>query len=416
MGRRCAHWGGLAALGTVVAWTPVLAQTADVPLTDGVRHFTIMPQVVTTYDTNVAASDAAFAAERGLTREDVSVEPSVAIDALLPVNREAVFLDGSIGYDFYDRNTLLNRERINLAGGVSAQLARCKPQVTGSYARYQARLLELLPGPNAAQASPQNTTTQASVGLNLSCPRVEGLSPTASVTYSTYQNSSQFYEPTNNRSVSGSGGLSYARPGFGALQAYGSYTTVTYDSAFQIPFAPFLLKSDYNLYSGGVRYDRPVGSRLTGTVSVAYSSLVPDNSLRSGFSGMTYSAELNYKLSSRLDLHALVSRATLPTNQVGAAYYIDDRRQLDASYTLGARMKFMLGGFDDPQTYHGAFASQIPGLLTNERIQRLFGNVSFAMTRRLSAVLDVENERRNSNVAMYNYTSNLVSLTLKAVF
>jgi hypothetical protein len=416
LGRRRAHWGGLAALGTAVAWTPALAQTADIPPTDDVRHLTISADVDTTYDTNVAAGNAAEAALRHLKPEDVYVDPAVTIDALLPVNREAFFLTGSVGYDFYDRNTVLDAQQIDLTGGLSARLLRCQPRLKGTFAQYQSHLEELLAGPNAPIATPKNTATQAGVSFDLSCPRTEGLSPTISVSHSSYDNSNTSYKYTNNNSTLAQGGLSYTRPGFGAIQTYGSFTSVDYDNAFPISFPPFQLKNSYDLYAGGVRYDRPVGSRLSGTVSIAYSSLRPALSFIPGFSGVTYSAELRYHMSPRLDLHALVSRATLPSNEVGVAYMIDNARQIDASYSLGPRLKLTVGGFDDPRSYEAAFTTQISNLLTSDRTDRIFGSLSMNVNRRFSVVLDVFNEHRASNVALYNYTSNRVSLTLKSVF
>jgi hypothetical protein len=408
----------LAALGTLVAWTPALAQTGDIPPAVDVRHITINPQVTTTYDTNVAGTNAAGAAARGISPEDVYVTPSVAIDALAPVARETVFLTGSVGYDFYDRNTVLNRERINLAGGVAAQLARCQPRLRGSYSISQSRLAELLPAPGQTSSSPQNAETSASVGIDLACPRPQGFSPNLSVTHAVFENSSKIYKPTDNSSNSVQGGISYARPGFGAIQAFGSYTSVAYDNPFLVPFGPFLLElnNDYKLYSGGVRYDRPVGGRLNGTISVSYTSLDPQLSLTRGFNGVTYTGELAYRVSSRFHLHALVTRAMLPTNQVGAAYMIEDTRQLDASYNIGARLKLSVGGFDQPQSYRGGIASEAPQLLTNGRVDRVFGSLNMALNRRLNVSLDVADEHRDSNVALYSYTSQRVSLTLKSVF
>lgn len=416
MVRRYAHWGGLAALGTVVAWSPVLGQTADVAPAGDVRHLTISPEVETTYDTNVARSDAAFAQLKRLTREDVYVQPTVTIDALMPVNREAVFLTGLVGYDYYARNTVLNRQRIDLTGGVSARLARCLPQIKGSFAQHQAHLEELLPGPGAPIATPQNTTTQASVGFEMTCPRSQGLSPNISVTHSTYENSSKFYKPTNNDSNSVMAGLSYARPGLGAIQLYGNYTAVSYDAPFLVPFPPFELKNNFNLYSGGLRYDRPIGSRLSGTVSIAYSALRPELAFNPGFTGVTYSAEVNYKVTPRANVHGLVSRATQPSNQVGAAYVIDNTRQIDASYNMGPRLILTVGGFQDPRSYQGGLGHGTSGFLTSERIDRVFGSVRYELNRRISVVLDAANEHRSSNVALFNYTSNRVGLTLKSLF
>lgn len=411
----------------MVLWTPAVAQIADVastgvPSTDDVRHLALTTQVSTTYDTNVTGTNpnlGANTADAGLRRvtpEDVYVEPSVLLDALLPVNREAVFLNGLIGYDFYDRNPVLNRERIGLTGGVSARLSRCQPLLRGTYGRFQSQLAELLPGPNGTNVSPQNVATTGSVGFDVSCPRPEGLAPTLSVTHAISENSNPAFRYTDNTSTSAQAGLSYARPGFGAIQTFGSFTTLAYGTAFVVPFPPFQLKNDFDLYSGGVRLDRPIGSRLSGSVSVSYSSLRPALSVNPGFSGVTYSAEMSYSMSSRWSVHGMVRRAMQPSPEVGVEYVIDNMRQVDANYKLGPRLTLTVGGSDDPQSYRGDLDGKISNLVTSDRIDRVFGSGSFALNKRLSVVLDVAHQQRASNFALYNYTSDRVSLTLKGVF
>jgi hypothetical protein len=202
----------------------------------------------------------------------------------------------------------------------------------------------------------------------------------------------------------------------GAIQVYGDYGELAYDNPIVIPFPPFLVNDSYLTYAGGVRYDRSMGARLSGTVSIAYSFLRPSFSFTPGFSGVTYSAELNYRMSSRLSVRASVSRADLPTFEIGAAYIIDNRRQIDASYRLGQRLNLTIGVFDDADTFQGVVTDNVNGLVTSSRTDSVFGSVSMALNRRLSASLYVTNQYRSANVALYSYTDDSVSLTLRSVF
>ena len=68
----------------------------------------------TLYDTDVAQSDAQIAAERGIVLADEIYTPSVTVDAVKPLGRENVFLHAIASYDFYQHNTILDRERLNL--------------------------------------------------------------------------------------------------------------------------------------------------------------------------------------------------------------------------------------------------------------------------------------------------------------
>jgi hypothetical protein len=418
LARRCAHSVGLTALGVVAASTPVLAQTAPVLPLGVARHVVIASQVVTTYDDNISGANAAGAALRHVTQSDVSVEPTVTIDASLPLSRESVFLIGSVGYDFHQRNTELNSEHVDLAGGVSTHLSRCLPSLTGNYARSQTQLETLLPGPAGLGASPQNISTHSGVALNVSCPRAGGLSPTISASYARNENDSKVFRATNSSSASVQGGLSYARPGFGAITAFGSFTSVFYDSPIVIPFPPFKLNNDYDIYSEGLHYDRALSSRLSGSVSVAYSLVRPALSFNPSSSSVTYSADLSYRASSRLNLHASVSRATLPTTEVGVAYIINDQRQLNASYRLGTRVTLNIGGSDNLQSYRGGgpLAGQVPNLVRSGRTDSVFGSVNIALNRSLSLSLNATREQRDANVALFGYTRDRVSLTLRTAF
>ena len=75
------------------------------------------------YDSNVAASSAALAAARGLAQADEIYTPSLDLNYVKQVGVDSFFLTGQAGYDFYQRNTILDRERLNAQSGFRAEVA-----------------------------------------------------------------------------------------------------------------------------------------------------------------------------------------------------------------------------------------------------------------------------------------------------
>jgi hypothetical protein len=75
-----------------------------------------------TYDHNVLRLDKATATPTGFARSDYRFTPSIDIDIVQPVGLQSVFLSGNAGYDFYKRNSRLERERINLVGGADLRI------------------------------------------------------------------------------------------------------------------------------------------------------------------------------------------------------------------------------------------------------------------------------------------------------
>src|SRR5690242_13118414 len=73
------------------------------------------------YDSNVARSDDATAALRGIQPEDEIFTPGVSVDVARVLGGQSVFLQGALSYNFYAHNSKLNRERLVLDTGVNSQ-------------------------------------------------------------------------------------------------------------------------------------------------------------------------------------------------------------------------------------------------------------------------------------------------------
>ena len=195
------------------------------------------------YDTNVAQSTAAVARLRGLTLEDSSVSPSLQLDLTRPVSRQSFFLSGIIAYDFYQRNAVLNRERIDLNGGGRFQLGRCDATGTLAYGRHRSSLQQL-----AVAALEDNTEIDDTYRIQADCARGLGLSPSFSYSETDSENTLSVQKAADNRLSAATAGLKYQRPTLGSIELFGEYDRDVYTTAARpgIPVA-----AGYTAASGG---------------------------------------------------------------------------------------------------------------------------------------------------------------------
>ena len=376
-------------------------------------HYSINGTFETEYQSNVAGGSAAVSALRGLKREDVVFTPTLLVDAFKPIGPESVFLTGSVGYNFYDRNTILNRENFDLTGGVNGQLGICRATVTGGYIRRQDELQDI------TLARVQDVFDQTSIGMEGACGRGFGFSPIFSITQAWSTNSLSLLQSSNYSSLGGSGGISYQAPTLGNLSLFGQYQTTTFPNRF-VPFNQGETQDGFNTYGGGVKYVRLLGARIQGTVSLSYTSVQPFVSGTGGFDGLTYSADVTYRASSRLDFHGSFIRDVQPSNVPDSTYYIETKSLVEGTYHVGSRIDVNLGLSQADRTFKGS--SLLPNLtnLTNfdlrsDTLKTVYGVVTYRL-RKLYVALSARNEFRSANVPELSYTDNRVGLTVGTNF
>src|SRR6185437_7378614 len=93
----------------------------------------------------------------------------------------------------------------------------------------------------------------------------------------------------------------------------------------------------YDLYSGGVRVERAIGSTIQLGVSVSETSLSTDGGFGQDFSGITYDATVGYNPTPRLSFNLEASRQTLPSSYLNAAYSINQKYSGNVSYRVTSR-------------------------------------------------------------------------------
>ncbi|MEO9213187.1 MAG: hypothetical protein ABI242_08600, partial [Caulobacteraceae bacterium] len=302
------------------------------------------------YDSNVSGGNSDLAAAKGLKPADEIFAPSVNLNIVRPVGREVVFLQASAGYDFYRVNSILNRERIDLRGGVSGRVAACNATVTGDYDRFQSNLGDL------SRLAVKNTVDHESIGLDGSCGRPIGLAPTFSVNQNWTANSSLQQSFSNSNSTTASGGLAYRRPTFGSLSVFGQYTTTTYPNRGNLIGFPGI-SSGYTSWAGGLRFERRLGARIQADATLSYTSLSPDIAGTGGFKGLTYSGDITYRASRRLSGNLDFQRGPVPSNRLNSLYSLNQSLGAAVSYEAGPRVTLRLGASYVTEGYGGGLPS-----------------------------------------------------------
>ncbi|MHB8530539.1 MAG: outer membrane beta-barrel protein [Caulobacteraceae bacterium] len=375
---------------------------------DMTRHTTVDVIGDLIYDSNVARGSAAVAAERHIKPADEIFIPSATVDAYMPVGREGLFLIGNAGYDFYRRNSVLDRERLDIHGGADAQLGPCRQVLSGLYARYQSNLEEL------TLATTKNTEQKENVSFNTVCGRSYGLQPSFGVSEDWSGNSAAVRHSADFRTFGLDWGLAYVRPVLGELSLFGTYRRTDFPNRDLI-VGNTTIQDGYQLLAGGAKYDRHLGARIEGWVSVSYTSLQLNLPSAKGFKGLTYSTDWTYRASSRLKGHFDFARATLPSNRLGASFTLDQLLTGDVDYLLGPRLTLVLGASRDARQFEGP--ALIPSIeISNEIVYTGFVTASYALSRRLSLVLDVRRQQRDANLVAFSYGDTRFDLTVMAKF
>lgn len=357
-------------------------------------------------NSNVARTNEALAAAQGLQLEDTVFTPTATIDFARPVGRNSLYLRGSAGYSFYDKNKRLDRERLDLSGGFNARLGPCVNMLTGTFSRG----LSLIEDPTLI-ADVNNIQETRRAGLEIRCSRATGLGVVASASKEWADNELTFLEEGDYERVTYMAGVSYSRPTFGTLTVFGNHQETEYPNR--------LLGGGFEVDSIGATYERQLGARIQGTVTAAFTKaeqvgVATPAAAVADIETTTYNAALSYRVSSRLRLQAAFDRAVLPSSGFGRTYDLTEAFRFNADYDLGSRIRFALAAAQVDRDSEGAPAG--PVVLTNARTRSLSGSVRYKQSERVSLVLNVGQDERTTNAPQFDYTSDRIGIAAEVTF
>jgi len=358
------------------------------------------------YETNVRKSRLNLGG-RHVVPEDELLEPALLANLQRPIGRESVFLNGDVGYDFYDHNSFLDRQHLNVESGINVPIQQCKNTVSGAYSSHQTDLSEEV-------LLVKNTEDLETIALKGDCTRTVGIAPQVTLSQGWSQNSAITRKAVDKIMSTAEGGLVYARPALGQIFFFGHYEEVDYPHSIG-SITGHISRAGYTSYSGGARFTRELGTRLHGSASLSYEVLHSKLTNSTGFQGLIYSLDLTYTASTRLEGHLIAARETAPSERAGAAFSTNDSVSGDVTYRLGARLKLDLDGSYRRRVYGEPILTDLAVFnLSRETFVDGEGALVYDLSPKISVRMNVREEVRHADVMLFNYSNLTVGLRVNA--
>ena len=355
---------------------------------------------------NAARSSEASAAARGLVLSDQRLTVGVDVAINRDIGRNTLRLVANLGYDFYRRNTRLNRERIGVGAEAGINVGPCLAEVAARLDRRQSDLdsiaLVNLPG----EDSVSNTETVQTYRVEGRCGYVYGLRPSVGYVHSRGDNSNVIREISDYTSNRVFAGIAYDHPVIGKAKLTYEHEKLNFGNRAATPLAAY---SGYQTDEARLQLSRDIGTLLTAEAMVAYTWLKPNNAAARDFTGTTWRVGGTIKPGTRLQIRAFTERSIQPSLGTEALYSKQLLNEVRASYALSERLTAS-GGFSlRKRDYEGAQANFGP-LLDEDKFRRIFAAMTLRTSRRLDLSLEGGHERRNATGTVFDYSGGYVGL------
>lgn len=355
------------------------------------------------YDSNVVRGQDPLATSRDLHKSDVTYSPAVQVTSNLPLGRSVVYLNATVGYDFHQYNKVLESGRADVLAGGTMRFGPCQLGLTGSYGLRQSDLS------NLPTDVTRNRETLRSAGGQVSCTAHTGLTGFFGLEGSDTKNSAED-ALVNSNSLSFNGGIGYNNARLGSVQIVGGYTKTRYDQGALV----VLTQPSYESHSIGLKFSRPIGNRLSGSASIGWQQTESQNSTHGKSSTLYGSGQLDYRLNSRAGLTLVYNRSGVPATIQGFDYVIDQSIEFSGRYTLSSRLHSTFGAKWDKSDSQG-LGPVLVASPDRERTRTLFGSLTYDVGH-LSAALNVNQEKREAQPEIFDYTAYQVGARLARSF
>lgn len=398
---RTLAFGAMLSAGSGAALAQQAPQT---PVVSPERVWKVDARVSAYYDSNVSRTSKAAANIRGLARQDYTITPSLAANIVQPIGQQALFIDGSVGYDFHARNSELDRRRYNVTGGAAAQVGPCRPVFYGSYRAVQSDLAEV------DLTTTNNLQTSKALGVGMQCGRGVGLGGGVSVQRTDVKNSSDKLVESDHTDEALSVSMVYSAPNLIDASLFYNFASTEYPNRinFGRPVGDGFFSE-----SVGLRLQRRFGSRLNAGGSVSATRLKREFTpagQKAKISATSYQADVQYRAGNRLTLSLNGYRNVRPSDRPGKLYDIAETLEGRATYRLGARFSVSAGHvYSDVAS--NVDTAAIGLVVTNSRSNTTFGSFEVSRFGNGNLTFDVRHERRETNLPAFDYTSTRVGMT-----
>ncbi len=372
--------------------TAAVAQDDNAPTTD------IRLDLAVLHEGNVARTSDALANARGIDGADQRLTPSLLVDIGRSLGAVRVELQGALGYDFYRRNSVLNRERIGLNGRVTVPTGPCRLGLAAGVSRRQSDLGDITFGSILPDSDPRNTETRLNYGAEAACGGRFGLRPAVSVDYVTADNSNALRDRAEYDTLNYRGGLQYETPALGEVFAFVGRRDITLRNQ---PVAGG--RVEYNIVEVGIRFRRALSSRFRLDAQVTQSEL-DGGGLFPDASALNWNLSLTALAGSRLQLAVATGREFTNSLSSDAVYVRAQPSSLRATYALNDRIRLRgtISSVSNRYTYPTA---PLTPVIERDTRRVVSGDIIYRLTPRLGLEVGAGQERRNANGTVFDYSS-----------
>lgn len=435
--------------GAVVALcaTPALAQIGsfsdDESIIDpvvsalalpGGSGYSINARINTLYDSNILRQGDGLAPRPGQEKADFRISPTVNGEIGVPIGRQQLHFSGTLGRDFFLRNSELDRGRFRLQGSLALAAGnRCTANLQTLFSSRQALfsdVADLVPNVQETFSYGGSANCQSAVGLGFGGNIQQTQNRNGDVTRSAFDSNQLSYGLN----------LGYSLGAIGRFQLSGNINDVTYLNR------PIFLPdgSQQNdgakISSAEISFSRAAGARASVTVGLSYFKSNPDPTTvlqavgvtqppappgiivapvdRPSFSGLGYNAQISYRPSQRLTASLAARRNASASINVGAQAVISTSFAGDIDYALGSGLNLSSGISHSRREYQNPVID-VPDRLRRrqeDKVTRIYGGVAYSGFRLFNLGAQISYQDRTSDPVEFSFSSFAATLNLSMNF
>lgn len=358
------------------------------------------------HETNVARTDAVRAELRGLTQADQRLALGTGLIVDRAIGTFDVQLNAFAGYDFYNRNSELNRERLRLSGAFSYNAGPCVGRFLPEFRRAQSELAELSIVNAPGIESVRNAQTEQTYRAELACGRSTGLRPAVFYERARGSNSNPLRGNSDFRAERFGVGVEYENPVLGEYTLSANRQDVGYPSRRT---GVLSANRGYRLDQLTLEGSRDIGAVIVAEFGVGYAHLKPDSATMRDFKGLSWKLAATVTPLLPLQFRLNTEQTLSPTLSSESLYTRTRSFGVEAAFALTPRTSIMASLGRADRTYRGA-TSLIGPLLSEDQLDKAAIRLDFAPGRRLKFGLEAGHERRTANGQAYDFRNNFIAL------
>ncbi len=297
------------------------------------NKFSATADVDMAYDDNYFKRQNVASLQPGLSLNEFSILPSLALEYEHLLGNQSAYADAKIGHKFLLLNTGFSVTQVRADTGLRYNLgSACHGDIGGVYTRGESAFEENLD-------VLKNIKSDYAVRLNSnSCNLGPRLSISLTGGYETIGNDTKNSRRANLNSYDIEGSTTYSNPVLGNFTLGGGYSHNLYPNRFATPISS---QADKNsIITGFLGFHRERGGRLVFDIKAGITKLNTPVNVPS-FLGFTGSVDIDWKPSSFLEIHPVIFKRVTPSTESISNSIREKGADFDLTYTSSSRLSFV---------------------------------------------------------------------------